>query len=246
MVDQNAIAQTLVTDFVIANQGIPFDIDIIGPAGVARFEQYNDFDDKTVLSNLQTLAALYQGIQFTCWWSWNPDNTITPTFSVGTRIGTPATPGLGPAVTFDNTLVNQFSVSDDYSKGQGANDVAAVGNGQGLSRPIGEFVASSFGNRPRIQYRYNPTTSIWDPQTLLQHAQGAFGLLVNGTKIVTFKAPYNSGPLLGVDWDMGDDIGYDFTGPAFPGGESGVGQVFSYETDHLTYMQPILLVKTPI
>jgi hypothetical protein len=45
---------------------------------------------------------------------------------------------------------------------------------------------------------------------------------------------------------MGDDIGYDFTGPAFPGGESGVGQVFSYETDHLTYMQPILLVQTPI
>ena len=245
-VDQNVIAQILVNNFVVANQGIPFNAQIVGAAGSPRFEQYNDFDDKTVLSNLQTLAGLYQGIQFTAWWSWNPDNTITPTFTVGSRIGKAATAGLAPSVTFDNSMLTQFSVSKDWSKGQGANDVMAVGNGQGLSRPTGEIVGASFGNRPRVQYRYNPTTSIWDPQTMTQHAQGAFALLANGTTIVTLKAPMNSGPMFGVDWDLGDDIGYQLSGPAVPRGISGVGQVFAYETDHSTYMSPILRVLTPI
>lgn len=240
--DQNTVVADLVAQFCVANQGLPITVQTVGGAGQQVLAAYNDYDDKTVYSNLGSLSGVLNGPEWTGHWVWNSGaNTITPILYVGNRIGTPASAGFGPAVTFDATDLIEATLDENYTSGSGANDVTATSTGEGLARPQATAVSSSFNGRPRVQFRYQPTTSIQDPLTLQQHATQSLALLAEGTNTVTLKASATTGPQLGVDWGLGDDIGYFLDGPAFPGGFSGVGRCIGYEADD-TYTSPVLYV----
>lgn len=234
--DQNQIVADLVNEFVSSNGGLPITVTTVGGAGTQRYEIYNDYDDKTVYSNLQDLSQLVNPPQFTVDWVWNhTTNLITPVLYVGNRIGTAVPAGLAPAVVFDSASYVSCGYKEDWTSGNGANDLYAVGTGSGLSRAYGTAVATNFDGRPRVQYRWNPTTSIFDPLTLTQHAQRALSIVGNGTNTVTITADINSAnKQLGVDWYLGDDIGYVIDGPAFPDQPTGYGQCIGYQVTDQT------------
>jgi hypothetical protein len=240
--DQNLILSDVVANFAVANQGLPITVQVIGSAGTVRARTYNDYDDKTVYSVLGDLAGLINGPEWTGHWQWarNPDR-ITPIIYVGNRIGNAVSPGLGPNVTFDESNLIEATLDEDYSTGKGANDVTAVSSGQGLARPQASSVAANFNGRPRFQYRYTPSTSIQDPLTLQAHADRAVGILDDGGSGLTLKASATSGPQLGSDWNLGDDIGYEVTGPAFPTPLTGVARCIGYESDDVAN-SPVLFI----
>lgn len=229
--DQNQIVTDLVTNFVSANGGLPITVVTVGAPGTPRYQVYNDYDDKTVYSNIQTLAGLVSPPQFTAFWNWNhAANTITPVLYVGTRIGAPVPAGMQPAVVFDSVSIISGDFTEDWTSGRGANDVYAVGTGSGLARAYGTAIAGSFNGRPRVQYRWNPTTSIFDPLTLTQHAQRALGIIGNGTNTVALTVDINAkNKRFGVDWNLGDDLGYVLDGVAFPDQPTGYGQCIGYQ-----------------
>lgn len=240
---QNQIVSDLVTQFVSANQGLPVTVVQLASTGTTRFEIYNDYDDKTVYSNIQALSGLLAGPEFTGHWTWDKTaNTITPVLYVGDRIGTPANPA--PAATFDSANLIEGSLDENYSTGAGANDVTATSSGQGLARPQAFSPnprLTSLNGRPRFEHRYQPSTSIQDPLTLQQHADHAYALLADGTNTVTLKAAASVPPFLGIHWALGDDIGYELDGPAFPTPFVGVARCIGYEASDV-YTSPVLYI----
>jgi hypothetical protein len=243
--DQNLIVADLVSQFVITHAGLPVTVTTVGSAGTVRDRTYNDYDDKTVYSVLGDLMGVISGPEWTGHWTWDRvANTITPVLYVGNRLGTAATPGLAPAVTFDSAALLAGTLVEDFTTGNGANVVTATSSGQGSARPQATSpnpLPSSFAPRPMYEYRYSPSTSITDVATLQGHSDAVLALLQNGTNTVTLKATATAGPMLGVDWNLGDDIGYEFLGPAFPSGFAGTARCIGYEADDL-YTSPVLYV----
>ena len=108
-------------------------------------------------------------------------------------------------------------------------------------------MSSADTRRPAIEYRWNPSTTISDTATLLSHAVQTLSIMQNGSKALTLKADASTGPKLGVDWFLGDTVGYSIGGqdqngvetvPEFPGGLVGQARVIGWQ------MQPD--IPTPV
>jgi hypothetical protein len=215
------------------------EVDIVGDPGLARNRHYLDSSNITVYSVLTALASVIGGPEWCMSWMWqhNPEKVV-PVLTVGNRIGTQAAAGLGPNVIFETPMLQTGSVGFDWSSGFGANVVTAYSSAsKGGSQTA---VALDLMGRPYWEYRFSPSTSITDPAVLLDHAEGALVNMADGGHPVTIVAPRDRvGQVLGVDWNLGDDIGYLLTAPTLPDGYEGVGRCIAYETTPTT-VTPIL------
>ncbi|HEY4267532.1 MAG TPA: hypothetical protein VGM94_05000 [Galbitalea sp.] len=242
---QNDIVAALIAAYVVTgpNGGIPLRVQYAtAGAGKLRDRTYADSDDKTVYSALTDLMGVIDGPEWTIEWEWqhNPER-ITPVLYVGDRIGNPVTPGLAANATFDMPgCVSTASLARDYSSGKGANTVVAVSTADGDVRPQSPAQILDDPERPTFEYRWTPSTSITDIDTLTDHALKALAVLGPGSQTVALAAVAADAPPLGVDWRLGDDIGYSLGGinsagvetvPAFPGGVEGTGRAIGWELD---------------
>jgi hypothetical protein len=254
--DQNQIAAALIEAYVAvgSNGGLPIRIEVVGGPGQKIDRTYTDMSDKTVYSCLQELAGIDGGIEWTVGWEWSTPSAITPVFYVGTRLGNPVMEGISANATFDMPgCLTDVSYLEDYTSEAGANDVIATSTASGNTRPQSEHVVTEDTNRPTFERRYSPSTSIVEIPTLNAHAIATADLLFNGTNSVSLKATLESGPVLGVDWQAGDDVGYDLGGtiltgsgteesvPAFPGGLEGVTRTVGWTID---FSEPVSI--TPV
>ncbi|MGV8912247.1 MAG: hypothetical protein ACOH14_06465 [Rhodoglobus sp.] len=238
-VGQNDIINTLITNYVAAgsNGGIPIRVEYVtSGAGKLRDREYKDQEDKTVYSALTDLAGILGGPEWTVGWEWqHSPERLTPVFYVGDRIGSAAQVGLGPAATFELPgSVSLLEMPQDYSNGKGANDVIATSSGQGDVRPQSPRQVIADPLRPTFEARFTPSTSITKIETLTDYAQTAVAALVDGTSSVSLSAVVGKGtPRLGVDWRIGDDVGFhiDSSVPAFPLGKAGVARAIGWELD---------------
>lgn len=260
--DQCALDADLVARYAQdgTKAGIPVRIDWQASTQPGRTQIYSDADDKTVYSGLQDLSGILNGPEWTVTWEWqhNPER-ITPVLTIADRIGSSPTAGHGPNAVFHMPgCVSAVTFVEDYSSGKGANDVTAVGPGQGNSRPSFRQVATSLGGRPTVEYRFNvPSTgqlTTAQIAALKGYATQALTYLGAGSQTVTLTADITdmATPVLGVDWNVGDDIGYrvaPFDGNgnpilAFPDGLFGTGRTIGVEfTD--TTIAPIVWVPDP-
>jgi hypothetical protein len=244
-VGQNSIVATLVESLIVDGvvPGIPLRVQFTTASeGMARDRQFFDTDDKTVYSAIQDLAGVIGGPEWTIGWEHlaNPER-YTPVLYVGDRVGVPITAGLGAAATFEMPgAVSSFEFSEDFGVGKGANSVMAFSSGQGTLRPQSEKQTVSDVSRPTFEYRYSPSSSITVIETLTGHAQGKLGQLTGGTVTVGMTAILSDAPKLGVDWFIGDDVGYVIGGvdsagvdtvPAFPGGLKGIARPIGFQID---------------
>jgi len=238
---QNDIVSYLITKYIVG-AGIPIRVQYVNGAGsgTARTLAYLDTDDKTIYSVVQAIAALQGGPEWTIGWEWqhNPER-ITPVFYIGDRLGAAATPGLSPNATFDMPgCLTAFSNLTDYTSGKGATDVMATSSGQGATRPQSAHQSVTDPLRPRFEWRVSPATTTTDIPTLNSFAMGELAQLTGGTETIAMVADLNSAPKLGVDWNLGDDIGFQIGGldanghdtvPGFPGGFTGVSRAIGWD-----------------
>jgi len=205
--------QSLIVSDIIGQfcGGWPITVNVVDN-GQPRDRTYADIADKTVFSALTELAGVIGGPQWMTGWQWarNPDR-ITPVLTVGTRIGVPAG-GMSPAATFTTEMLDDFTLDQDYSGGKGANVVTATSSAQGNTR-LQRTASVVQPGRPPIEYRWSPSSSITNPDTLQSHADQAVAVLADGAQTVAFTAAVAAAPQVGADWDLGDDIGYSVESP---------------------------------
>lgn len=234
-VGQNALVTDLISRYITdgSNGGIPLRVLALDGVGPARTREYAAADNKTVLSVMQELSGVLGGPEWTFTWEMAADqSTITPVLQVGARIGAPVTPGLGPSATFSMPgSVLQIQQDGDYASGKGANDIVATSTASGSDTIESDHVVVSDPNRPTVEFRWSPSTSISDKGTLDDHAAARAPQMANGSQAVSFSAVIRDGVRLGSDWSIGDDVGYDITAPAFPNGLAGVARATGWQID---------------
>lgn len=220
---------------------------------------YASTSNVSVLSALQSLSAYAGGPEWTATWQWNlAARTIVPVLNYGARVGTPASNGV-PAVTITSAdLAAEAVFTEDYSEGYGANQVTAYGASANTASssssstviPTATGTAIDLKGRPLWRYVYQPSSSITDPNVLAQHAAAAVTQLQDGAQPLTLVMPRRhqylsssgwgpTGKQLGQDWNLGDDIGWNITGPAFPSPVAGVARAIGYRLTYDT-ITPIL------
>lgn len=216
---------------------------------------WQNTDNTTVLGRINQLIGKFGG-EFTIEWAWSADGqSIVPTLVLGDRIGQVATLA-SPAVTFEYPgMVGDASQARDYSDGRGANKIVAFSSGEGTVTPYAQPVyAADFEGRPTFEYRYSPLTSESDTLILARYASQAVKILGPGARPMTVSLATTDpkamlGRRLGVDWRLGDDVGYVIGSsiPAFPGGVAGVGRVVAYEINEATinpiFAQPVIVTE---
>lgn len=239
--DQNLIVQYLVNKYAGDVNGIPIRVQIVGGAGMVRDHGWQDAGDKTLYSVLGELSGLIGGPEWTVGWE-VVSNLYTPVLYVGTRIGNAVSPGLGPNATFELPgPVQKAKLVEAYGSGQGANNVMATSSGIGTARPQSplQIPPDGYGNRPRIDYRWSPGTSITTINDLTAHAQRALGAMKDGSKALTITASRLDAPQVGMAWGIGDDVGFDLTTKAWTTGLKGTARIMGWQLDDNT-ITPIL------
>jgi hypothetical protein len=258
-VGQNDIINSLVNSYIKVGPagGIPIRVQYV-TAGAGKLRtrtEFTDVSDKTIYSILTDLMSVQGGPEWTIGWEWQTaPERITPVLYVGDRIGSAVMAGMGANATFEMPgPVRSFKRLRDYSDGKGANSVIATSSGQGTSRPQSPAQLFADPIRPTYEYRWSPSTSISDVNTLTSWAQSALTQMTGGTTTLAMDAIASDPgcPQLGVDWFLGDDVGFNIGGPdangvetvpGFPGGYKGTGRAIGYtlEVTETPIITPIL------
>lgn len=249
-IGQNHIARFLVNTYAGNVENVPgragikirCQIEDTPEAGTPRDRTYSDREDKTLLSVLQDLSGIEGGIEWTIDWE-NVDNLISPVFRVGSRIGATAPAGLLPGVQFTAPgCVDSATYEESYKSGDGANDIMATSSGAADARPQSARQTTDGDGRPTVEFRWSPSSSITDIETLNSHARRVRDAFASGMAALSIVANRYEAPELGYDWRTGDEVFVDLTSPAWAGGLTGVARVVGWELTETT-VSPVLLLN---
>lgn len=236
---QNDLVKFLVDKYA-ATDGIPIRVQILPGANPVRGRTYLDRDDKTLGSIIDELSGIIGGPEWTVGWEWVTGQKLGLVLYVGARIGAAAPADLHPAARFYLPgSVQDAKLIESYKRGEGANDVMATSSGAGDARPQSSHHTNTGDLRPRVEHRWSPSTSITSTDTLEDHATRALAGMKDGTVALAIIATRSRAPKLGTVWDLGDDIGFDLTGPAWPDGLTGAARALGIEITPTTVV-PIL------
>jgi len=254
-VPQCTIAETLIEEYAgAAGGGIPIRVQVVGDVGQARDRTYLDRDDKTLYSIVRDLAGIIDGIEWYVAWEWqySPDR-LTPVAYVGNRVGADVTPGLAPAAVFDLPgSVKSFEFIENFGNGSGANDIMATSSGEGDLRPQSSRQVYEDPVRPRIEFRWTPSTSITSTDILDGHAEARLVEMKSGSEAIALTLDLESAPRLGIDWNIGDTVGVVIGGigaddrekvPSVPGGIDGHARIAGWVRD---MAEPQTIIPTVI
>lgn len=238
-VGQNTIATDMFENYIAvgSNGGLPIRVvNLDGNAGTLRTRtEYTDISDKSIYSVLSELAGVDGGIEWTIGLEWQHDpERITLVAYLGSRVGNQLTPGLEPNAVFESPGdVSEAELLEDYSSDNSGNDFMAVSSASADTRPQSDHVIVDDPDRPTFEFRFTPSTSITDVGILNDHARSKAALLGGGLSTLSLKSAVKNAPRLGLDWGIGDDIGYVIGDgvPAFPGGTSGVVRATGWQLD---------------
>jgi len=240
-VDQAKIARDLIAQVNV--EGIGLEIDC-PDTGVVRDRTYWDDEDGTYFERLRELMDVEDGLEWTIDADWRTDRkqSVKLIFRGGSRIG--SAEARGPLST-DSGAVTEYSVTYDYGKGAGANDVMAFSSGEGEDRPESVHVRNELAiasGVPRIEHRWSPSSSIKNKAVLNTHAASGLARLDGGTTSIAVTARWDVAPArLGVDLSLGDDIEYRLTGHMHPLGLVGTGRMVGWNLDTTAgTFQPVL------
>ena len=227
---QTSIVSSLVTADVL-DGSVPLQLDVTA-SSTTRDRTYTRVSDKSVLYELTELMGVQGGPEWTVGWTHlsSPERWV-PVLHVADRIGVPVPAGMGPAATFECPgPVTEARLIEDYGSGKGANLVVATSTSSGDdARPESTPAVYADPDRPTVEHRFTPSTSITQTSTLDQHAVEALRLMQSGATALTLTSAVQDAPALGVDWGIGDDIGYVIASPGFPRGLEGTARAIGWQ-----------------
>lgn len=236
---QNLLAKLLVQEYMqngySPRRGLPLRVQVVGGNGMVRQRNYLDSGDKTLYSVMTDLSGVLGGPEWTIGWEWVDEQKLGLVMTIGDRIGSPPPAGLNPNAQFYLPgSVTDAEFVEGYGADEGANDVMAVSSGTEDARPESQHYTNDTDQRPRFEYRWTPSTSITDVNTLNSHAQRALAAMKDGSLALTLTANREEAPKLGRDWFIGDDIGFSIEAPEFPHGLVGTARCVGWELTDTT------------
>lgn len=250
-VNQDTILAALVAFATSTNRLTTLSLTHVAPSTALQSVDYSTSSQITVYAALQALSAVQGGPEWTMGWHWDlAASTITPTLTYGSRIGAPVVAGQQPSVTVEAADLSDGSMyAEDYTPGQGANQVVAYGGAsQSASSPdvpVASATAIDLKGRPLWTFTYSPNQTISDPVVLGTYAAAAVTQMNDGGQPVTMVLSITlAGKQLGVDWNIGDDIGWSLTGVVFPQSMAGISRCIGYRINQQT-VTPIIKAATP-
>jgi len=183
---------------------------------------YSDESDQTLYSALSDLMGS-TGIEWTVEIDWTDaqHTAFKKTFTTGRpRLG--VVDAVNPSAVFDMPgSVTEYELSEDYTSSKGANHITIFGDGEGESRPSSGPQSNEVlidAGWPRFEFRAT-RSGVTQTETLIAHAQSMLAWKAQGAQIFTVTADATTGPLLGVDWSLGDVVGVDvYESPRHPDG----------------------------
>lgn len=212
-------------------------LDVDAPAtGTVRDRAYADSDDKTVYSALTELMGLEDGPEWTVDPVWNSDRS-------GFRLVARVRKSIGvqdanPQAVFSYPgAVTEYTATESYEDGKGANVLLATGNGEGNDGRIvsdvhhSPVLAQGF---PVFEFRWSPSSSIQDSATLNEHADLAEADMQNGTITWALTATASVAPHLGSEWAIGDNLHLTVdsgVSEGHPGGADVVARCWGWSLD---------------
>ncbi|GAA2183368.1 hypothetical protein GCM10009785_26660 [Brooklawnia cerclae] len=215
----NAVAETQIVAGVLASYvadgGPAMLVEVLSDSAAGDLN-VSDADDRTVLSVLSEISGREGGPEWTVTWRHltGPERYI-PVVQVAPRIGQTVPSGFAPSAVFDMPgCLSSFERGEDWADGKGANDVMATAVADGNDRLTSGHFAFNDPDRPKLEYRWTPSTSITEESTLRSHAASKLAVAKDGATTWSLSAAVESAPRLGVDWSVGDDIGYSIAHPS--------------------------------
>lgn len=234
--DQCAIVEALVAAYG-ATDGLPFEYDIEVSA-YTRDRTYLDLNDKTLYSVMSELAGVENGPEWMVGWEeclHGDRRAYCPLLIVRDRLGSEPRADLEPDATW-STPGQAIDVSyvEDFTDGNGANDVMAVSTATNDTRPESAHATVAADTRPKFELRFTPSTSISVTETLDKHAARKLAQVGYGTRTLSMVLQHGSTTRPGIDFQLGDVRGFQIGGgahpmKAFPGGMSGRARVVGYK-----------------
>ncbi|MGC3954640.1 MAG: hypothetical protein QM804_10360 [Propionicimonas sp.] len=176
-----------------------------------RHREYELASQKTVASVMQELSGVEGGPEWTVTWRHLPSpERYLPVLTIRDRIGQPKPVGMPSAAALFALpgSVLDFSRSEDWTDGRGANCITATSTADGADLPMSAVQVYADPDRPSLEYRYTPSSSITDIGTLRSHAARARDVMKDGAAALALTAAAEAAPRLGADWGLGDDIGW--------------------------------------
>jgi len=168
-----------------------------------RDRTYDDKDDKTLLSALQDLQGIENGIEFRITWHTTDSVMYYPIVEVRDAYVDKTV-----AVSFNTESFTAFSVEDKYDSSTGANRIRATSSADGDKRPQSAWVEAYQNTYPVVEESFTPSTSIKNTDVLLSHAKKELAERGNGAHYVTFALDLLTSPQYGELWLEGDTIGW--------------------------------------
>jgi hypothetical protein len=196
---------------------------------------YTPSSQASVYTALQALSGVTNGPEWTMDWYWDlVARTIRPRLNYGARVGNPVQAGGLPNVTVElEDLQDGSSFVEDYSPGHGANDVTAFGapdpNATAADIASAQATAGDLKGRPLWSYVYQPNQTVTTSGALAPYATAAVAQMQDGAQPLSMVLLNNApGKQLGVDWFLGDDLGWSLDGPTFPVPVAGTARCIGY------------------
>lgn len=224
--DQCDIIEGLVDLYV--RDSFPMRVEATASA-ITRDRTYLKSADKSVYSALIELAGVINGPEWYVGWETSivsGQRAYTPVLYVADRLGSLPGPTGKPAVTFQYPgPVSSGTFTEDYSSGAGANDVMAVSSAIAGERPESSHAIFVDAQRPKVEARITPSDGISVIATLNSHAQATLARVQDGAVSLSMTLNYGTAPKPGVDWFLGDTVGFKVTSREFPGGLQGTARV---------------------
>lgn len=205
--DQNMIVANLTRNWAINGQNNSLLIDAAASSRKRDDTDHKLSDNKSVLSCIQALSNLNNGPEWYIDWQ-KTGNNYHPVLHISDHIGSST-----PRFTFGEETLAEFTINEAWEDGYAANKIQAYSTAnntdENAEQPQSNWYTYTDPNRPILPYRYQPSTSITQKETLNQHAAAKLNSLKNGTTTITIKFALATMPRFGIDWSLGDVIAWD-------------------------------------
>lgn len=224
--DQCDIVKDLVSSTLVGHR---FNLLVeASPSSIRRDRNYDAASNKTLLSVLQELANVLNGPEWCTMWRRLDGGRYAPVLKVADHIGSSTV-----VTTFDESVMTDFTVSEDYTNGYGANWVLAVSTANADVHPQSDVMTVSQPNRPIVEHVFQPSSSITNKETLNAHAQSTLLQMMNGTRTIKMGLSLLAAPMIYQEWQPGDLISWniDDSRGFFAGFSKGSARIVGYEID---------------
>lgn len=194
-----------------------------------RDRDYDETQNKTVLSALQELSDVINGPEWYSFWVEDGTSRFQPVVVIKDTIGQ-----YRERAVFDESSMAKLTVLEDYSTGYGANAVQATSSADGGESPLSDWQIYPDFSRPKVEYKYQAGTSITHKDTLNQHALNELRTLQDGTTTVTFTTSLENATKPGQGWELGDIVNYRLSSATdyLPDYSSGQVRIIGYDLDY--------------